>query len=225
MKHFITTLIFLLSLNVLTLHAEPNYEAIGKQLLEELSDDKSLNNDQKTAIYMLNYEKTSNMLNNGLIPEKYNYLSIKKLYFNLEDKKNTCTKGDAKACFDTGIIYTDNISNYEKSVSYFDIACNKNIFKSCTVLNHLYIIVPKLRDYKKAKEFATKACDGGDATGCNNLGYMYHNNLGIDADYDKALGLYKRACKGNDSMGCDNFKDLYSKVCLTDPKKYCSKYE
>ncbi|HHO42486.1 MAG TPA: sel1 repeat family protein [Epsilonproteobacteria bacterium] len=50
------------------------------------------------------------------------------------------------------------------------------------------------QDSFKAAELYQKACDGGNAWGCNNLGFMYHNGDGIiKQDKVKALELYKKS--------------------------------
>ena len=54
---------------------------------------------------------------------------------------------------------------------------------------------------------------------------MYSEGQGATILYDKSLGLYKQTCDLGKDIGCKNFKILYDKLCITDPKKYCSKYE
>jgi hypothetical protein len=53
-----------------------------------------------------------------------------------------------------------------------------------------------------------KACDGGDAQGCFNLGVMYENGRGVTKDQAKAAQLYQKACDGGDAQGCENLKAL-----------------
>lgn len=50
------------------------------------------------------------------------------------------------------------------------------------------------KDYKKAVELFDKACDGGIADGCNNLGHMYANGKGVKMDMTRAMGYARRAC-------------------------------
>ena len=45
-----------------------------------------------------------------------------------------------------------------------------------------------------------KACDAGDAMGCNNLANMYTE--GADRDPARARALYERACDRGSGMGC-----------------------
>ncbi|MBS4067959.1 MAG: sel1 repeat family protein [Sulfurimonas sp.] len=64
-------------------------------------------------------------------------------------------------------------------------------------------------DYKKAVKLFKKACDGGYAGGCYNLGFMYNDGLGVKQDYFKAVELYKKACDGGDASGCSNLGVMY----------------
>ena len=64
-------------------------------------------------------------------------------------------------------------------------------------------------DYQKAAQLYQKACDGGDAGGCYNLGVLYHNGQGVNQDYQKAAQLYQKACDGGDAGGCYNLGVLY----------------
>ena len=46
-----------------------------------------------------------------------------------------------------------------------------------------------------------KACEGGDAMRCGNLGLLYFKGLGVPQDYAKAAELYGKACDGGDAAG------------------------
>lgn len=65
------------------------------------------------------------------------------------------------------------------------------------------------QDYQKAKEFYEKACNGGDASGCSNLGGLYYTGKGVPQDFSKAKELYEKACNGGKASGCFNLGELY----------------
>jgi hypothetical protein len=67
------------------------------------------------------------------------------------------------------------------------------------------------KDYKTAIKLFSKACDDGNANGCNNLGDMYKNGQGVQQDYFKAVELYTKACDGGYAKGCKNLGNMYSK--------------
>ncbi len=52
------------------------------------------------------------------------------------------------------------------------------------------------------------ACDGGNALGCNDVGYIYSNGLGLLEDDAEARKYYKRACDMGRALGCKNFATL-----------------
>ncbi|MGB0507348.1 MAG: tetratricopeptide repeat protein [Pikeienuella sp.] len=54
----------------------------------------------------------------------------------------------------------------------------------------------------------TKSCDGGNALGCANLGYMYDQALGVDRDLAKARALYTQACDMNESWACNRLAEM-----------------
>ena len=64
------------------------------------------------------------------------------------------------------------------------------------------------QDSFKAVELYQKACDGGNATGCVNLGVLYRKGEGVRKDDSKALNLFGKACDLKDELGCKNFAIL-----------------
>ena len=62
---------------------------------------------------------------------------------------------------------------------------------------------------KKANEFYTKACDGGDAIGCFKLGLMYRKGEGVKQDHKKAKDFFSLAFDGGVQDGCENSAKLY----------------
>jgi len=69
-------------------------------------------------------------------------------------------------------------------------------------------------NYKIAAKLYKKACDGGNAWGCNNLGNLYANGHGVQQNYFKAAKFYKKACdiefaKGRFYNACNKLGTLY----------------
>ena len=64
------------------------------------------------------------------------------------------------------------------------------------------------QDKFKAVALYTKACDGGRASGCSNLGVMYSNGEGVRLDKKRALALYGKACDMKEERGCKNYAKL-----------------
>jgi TPR repeat protein len=68
------------------------------------------------------------------------------------------------------------------------------------------------QDNFKAAELFTKACDGGDAQGCFNLGAMYNNGEGVRQDKFEAVELFGKACDMRDESGCEWYARLKNKM-------------
>ena len=64
------------------------------------------------------------------------------------------------------------------------------------------------QDYFKAMQFYKKACDLGNASGCNNLGSLYAKGRGVKQNESIAKQYYGKACDFGDQMGCDNYRIL-----------------
>jgi TPR repeat protein len=53
-----------------------------------------------------------------------------------------------------------------------------------------------------------KACNGGKALGCYNIGISYAKGQGVKQDKRIAKKYFRIACDLQDQMGCDNHKKL-----------------
>lgn len=69
------------------------------------------------------------------------------------------------------------------------------------LLSGFVVANDKLSEYKKA-------CDGGEASGCFNLGWLYHNGDDVRQDNHIALELFGKACDLREQSGCKNYKIL-----------------
>ena len=97
------------------------------------------------------------------------------------------------------------------------------------------------KDYEQAIEYYYRDCSSGKQYACYRIAFIYETATGSVQNFDKALEFYGKMCSSKDEKSCGEikkhpggatceaacgkFKKLYDKVCLTDPKKYCSKYE
>jgi hypothetical protein len=67
------------------------------------------------------------------------------------------------------------------------------------------------KDYKNAQKLFTKACDGGDAVGCYNLGLMYFNGQGVKQSKSLALKYFAVSCDMKYENACYNYTVLKKK--------------
>jgi TPR repeat protein len=65
------------------------------------------------------------------------------------------------------------------------------------------------RDEPLAARLFQRACDLGDAGGCNNLGLAFQSGQGVPQDYERAMDWFERACSGGFAEGCNNQGALY----------------
>ena len=117
----------------------------------------------------------------------------------------------------------ENIKNAYFKLKSSKELCSKKNYSACKDVGYVY--GSEFIDYKNSYNYFNIACNGGDLVGCINLAHFHNYDTIFPKDYDKSLSLYQKACDGGYDIGCNSFKDLYNKVCLTNPKKYCSKYE
>jgi hypothetical protein len=54
-----------------------------------------------------------------------------------------------------------------------------------------------------------RACELGDASGCNKLGLAFESAEGVPQDYERAMDLFSRACSGGFAEACSNQGALY----------------
>ena len=57
-------------------------------------------------------------------------------------------------------------------------------------------------------ELYGKACDGGNANGCSNLGSMYFSGKGVKQSNVNALKYSGMACDMKSELGCKNYSIL-----------------
>ena len=100
-----------------------------------------------------------------------------------------------------------------KDVQQWESECARGDALSCGAAGesyHLSNITGVRQDKFKAVELYTKACDGGEAVGCSNLGVMFEKGEGVKQDKFKAVALYTKACDGGRASGCSNLGVMYS---------------
>ena len=78
----------------------------------------------------------------------------------------------------------------------------------CATLGMIYENIPVLgdlgvkQDLAKAFKFYKKACDGGQAFSCFELGEFYYEGKSVEKDKKKALELFEKACDTGYESGC-----------------------
>jgi len=66
------------------------------------------------------------------------------------------------------------------------------------------------KDLSKSR-MLKNACDGGDAKGCFNLGFLYEDGQGVRQNFSTANQYYGKACDLGLQLGCDGYRTLNEK--------------
>ena len=113
-----------------------------------------------------------------------------------------CDVFPADACTHVARLTKDE----EQQLQYLAQACLGGVDEECmgTAFN-LHQVKPE-----QAARLWAKACAGGDAIGCYNLGQMYRQAIGVEQDEARAASLYRQACDGGDADGCANLGFMYA---------------
>ena len=83
----------------------------------------------------------------------------------------------------------------------------KNIYIDKDVWDLLEYKLPCSRSSffeKKAREYFDVSCKGKNALGCNLLGYIYKDSMGVKQDLKLALKYFQIACQLGNNDGCKN---------------------
>jgi uncharacterized protein len=64
------------------------------------------------------------------------------------------------------------------------------------------------KDYIKANEFYSIACEERSGEACHSLGFSYRRGLGVRQDNSKAKGHFGKSCDLGYQRGCDRYREL-----------------
>ena len=68
------------------------------------------------------------------------------------------------------------------------------------------------QDYQTAFQLMNRACDNGEAIGCNNVAYFLENGFGTQKNIQLALEYYLKACNMGDTDTCETYKKLQNTI-------------
>jgi TPR repeat protein len=63
--------------------------------------------------------------------------------------------------------------------------------------------------YADANPLLTAACNGGQASSCTILGWLYQGGLGVSRDESQAVVLFRKACDGGSMRGCSDLGSMH----------------
>ena len=82
----------------------------------------------------------------------------------------------------------------QTALATYQMACDNGWMAGCGRLGYAYLVEEQPRDATRARALFDKACAGGNAQACSNLGLMHNNGDGVPKDRARALGYLKQAC-------------------------------
>lgn len=114
-----------------------------------------------------------------------------------------CIRGSGAACHIVGKIYGNGAvveQDLGKAELYVSTACEQGYLRACTDLGFFQSteLAEKPADPKKAMLAFEKACEGGEAKGCEAAGNLLRND-----EPARARGLYAKACEAKLPAACD----------------------
>lgn len=104
----------------------------------------------------------------------------------------------------------DTKAQHQKIREYGSMACTYNYLDGCVWSGYeMFHGLHGSVDKNQALAFYKKACDGGNAIGCNNLATLYEGGVLVKKDMAQAASYYEQACDKEEPLGCNNLAELY----------------
>ncbi len=98
-----------------------------------------------------------------------------------EENARACGKGNAKACYNVGKIYSaeaykeknyDSATAASRVASFYRKSCDLGYAEGCTAYAMIYAVCREKDPGRDARYYFQKGCEGGDEKGCTILKMM-----------------------------------------------------
>lgn len=122
---------------------------------------------------------------------------------------DSCKRGAEAACLAVAEAYASGTGTRRdpaKAKDMYGTLCDKGASSACVELGSL---LGKEGQKSQALTLYQKACDDGDASGCNAAGYAHYTGAGTGWNVQQAANGYMKACNLGDATGCSNVGELY----------------
>ena len=125
--------------------------------------------------------------------------------------RDACSQGSGAACDYLAHSLLTASQELTERRGLFERACALHDATGCVDLAFLYATGSGgvARDDAKATPLYVKGCDGGDPSGCYNVGLMYEKGRGVAVDLEVAFAAYVEGCEGRFPKACENLALLY----------------
>ena len=121
-----------------------------------------------------------------------------------------CAARQPGACLALAAVLAKNTSvtrDVERARELYKSECDVGTLVACNALGALY---GAARDYVKAVVLYDRACKGGLARGCLNLGSVHYDVGGALRNDELATHEFLGACEGGEPLGCYNLAAAYA---------------
>jgi TPR repeat protein len=94
--------------------------------------------------------------------------------------------------------------DFQKAQAAYAKGCEIGVVEDCASLAQMLRKRPDglPADPAVSVPYYTKACDGGIAVACYELGNLYLKGSGVKQDTARSVELLKKACAAGDQRGC-----------------------
>jgi hypothetical protein len=138
-----------------------------------------------------------------------------------ERAREACGGGDLHGCFVLATLLTHGVSHRGYDVVRIEVmadpACAANLYDEACARGHLpscsnrgLELVNTPADGQRGIRLLERACNGGYALGCANLGSQYQSGRLVPYDVVRAAELFQRACDARESVGCTHLGLAYA---------------
>lgn len=131
-----------------------------------------------------------------------NYKKSNNLKKAMEWYQLSYNKGNAEGAYEVGKMYLNEpLRDTVNAILWLEKSAVKDLTKAYVDLAIVYF---KKKNYTEAFNYRYKAAMKGDLNSINNVGYLYHNGMGVSQNYNEAFKWYKQAADKGLAMGMFN---------------------
>jgi TPR repeat protein len=113
-----------------------------------------------------------------------------------------CAKGEQSACAYLGTLLAQSpgsAPDANRTRQLLETACDRGEAFACVSLG---AVCAQSGDNERAMELSERGCEGGNSTGCENLGLGYLKGIGRTENHAQAARFLLRACDGGSGEAC-----------------------
>jgi hypothetical protein len=119
--------------------------------------------------------------------------------------EKACEAGEERGCQARGFLAMRE-KDEAGQINWFSKGCFGGHASSCSMAGDRFRLA---KEFTKAFTFTKRACDLGDAIGCDRLAITYIKGEGTAKDVSKGVELFEKQCRSGKSIGCTSLAREY----------------